>query len=189
MDATPAGAAGQAARGRPARLLPCGGRCLPRAGHARRPKTGPSPVDRARPGSKHHMISDARGTPLAVTLTGGNRNDVTQLIPLTDAVPGVRGRRGRPRFRPDTVYADRAYDHDKYRRLLRHRRITPVIARRGDEHGSGLGVVRWVIERSLGWLHWPRRLRIRWERRADIHDSLLQLTTCLIQHRRTQTFC
>jgi transposase len=135
------------------------------------------------------MISDARGTPLAVSLTGGNRHDVTQLIPLTDAVPRVGGQPGRPRHRPDAIYADRAYDDDKYRSLLRNRRITPVIARRGDDHGTGLGVFRWVIERSLGWLHWPRRLRTRWERRADIHDSLLQLATCLIQHRRAQQFC
>lgn len=135
------------------------------------------------------MISDARGTPLAVTLTGGNRHDVTQLIPLTDAVPAVRGQPGHPRHRPDTVYADRAYDYDKYRNMLRQRRIRPVIAHRGDHHGSGLGTIRWVIERGLGWLHWPRRLRTRWERRADIHDSLLQLTTCLIQHRRLHQFC
>src|SRR5215207_3924551 len=44
--------------------------------------TGPSPVDRARTGSKHHLIVDVHGTPLAVALTGGNRNDVTQLLPL-----------------------------------------------------------------------------------------------------------
>lgn len=56
---------------------------------------GPSPVDRARPGSKHHLIVDRHGTPLAVTLTGGNRHDVTQLVPLLDAVPPVRGLRGR----------------------------------------------------------------------------------------------
>ena len=39
----------------------------------RRPKTGPSPVDRARTGSKHHVITEAHGIPLAVVLTGGNR--------------------------------------------------------------------------------------------------------------------
>lgn len=41
------------------------------------PKTGPSPVDRAKTGSKHHVIADGNGIPLAVSLTGGNRNDVT----------------------------------------------------------------------------------------------------------------
>jgi hypothetical protein len=60
-------------------------------------------VDRGRTGSKHHLITDATGIPLALTLTGGNRNDVTQLIPLLQAVPPVRGKRGRPRHRPDVV--------------------------------------------------------------------------------------
>ena len=63
--------------------------------------TGPSPVDRGRAGSKHHLITDGHGTPLAVLLTGGNRNDVTQLLPLLEAVPPVRGRVGRPRGKPD----------------------------------------------------------------------------------------
>ncbi len=51
-------------------------------------KTGRSPVDRGKTGSKHHVIVEARGIPLAATVTGGNRNDVTQLIP-----PGRRLRR------------------------------------------------------------------------------------------------
>jgi hypothetical protein len=42
--------------------------------------TGPSPVDRGRTGSKHHLIVDPSGIPLAATPTGGNRNDVTQLL-------------------------------------------------------------------------------------------------------------
>lgn len=65
---------------------------------------------------------------MAVTLTGGNRNDVTQLMPLLDAVRPVRGRRGRPRRRPDSVYADRGYGHDKYCGLVRDKGIAPFIA-------------------------------------------------------------
>jgi Transposase DDE domain len=106
----------------------------------RRPRqVGPSPVDRGRPGCKHYLIVEAGGLPLAVTLTGGHRNDITQLIPLVDAVPPIRGRRGRPRRRPRELFADRGYDHDSYRRQLRTRGITPRIARRGVAHGSGLG--------------------------------------------------
>ena len=112
-------------------------------------ETGPSPVDRGRAGSKHHLLTDAHGIPLAWTLTGGNRNDVTQLLPLLDRVPAVAGVRGRPRRRPDRVVADRGYDHDKYRRLLWARGIKPVIARRKTEHGSGLGRHRWVVERTI----------------------------------------
>ena len=89
-----------------------------------------------------------------MSLTGGQRNDVTQLMPLIAAIPPVRGRRGRPRKRPGAVYADRGYDHDKYRWQAREKGITPVIARRGTEHGSDLGVHRWVVEQSIALLHW-----------------------------------
>jgi hypothetical protein len=61
---------------------------------------GPSPVDRARNGSKHHLIVDLHGTPPAVALTGGHRNDVTQLLPLVDGIGAIAGKRGRPRQRP-----------------------------------------------------------------------------------------
>ncbi|HJS96453.1 MAG TPA: IS5 family transposase [Solirubrobacteraceae bacterium] len=148
------------------------------------PQTGPSPVDRARSGSKHHLLTDANGVPLAVTLTGGNRHDSTQLLPLLDAVGGVRGRRGPPRRRPDQLIADRGYDYPSHRRALRRRGIRPVIARRLHAHGSGLGAQRWVIERSLAWLHQYRRLRIRWERSPDIHLAFLTLACALICYRR-----
>ncbi|WP_456340512.1 IS5 family transposase [Streptomyces europaeiscabiei] len=151
----------------------------------RGPKAGPGPVDRARPGSKHHVLTDGQGIPLAVSLTGGNRNDVTQLLPLLDKIPAVAGVVGRPRRRPDALLADR----DKYRRLLWRRGIRPVIARRGEEHGSGLGVFRYVVERTIAWLHGFRRLRIRWERRDDIHEAFLGLATCLITHRHVQRLC
>ncbi len=117
---------------------------------------------------------------MAVTLTGGNRNDVTQLLPLIDAIPPIRGIRGRPRRRPRKLYADRGYDHDSYRRQVRARGITPVIARRGVAHGSGLGRLRWVVERTFAWLHAFKRLRVRYERRADIHEALLSLACSAI---------
>jgi len=77
------------------------------------------------------VITDGHGIPLAATLTGGNRHGVTQLLPLIEAIPPIRGRRGRPRRRPVKVLADSAYDHDKYRALVQAKGIRPVIARRG----------------------------------------------------------
>jgi transposase len=162
-------------------------RLQPRAGEKGGSETGPSPVDRARSGSKHHLLVDASGIPLAWTLTGGNRNDVTQLIPLLDAVPHVRGAVGRPRRRPERLSADRGYDHDKYRRLLRRRGIAPEIARRQTEHGSGLGRYRWVVERSFAWLHNFKRLLVRYERRADMHRAFLGLACCLVCYRRLRS--
>ena len=126
------------------------------------------------------MTSDANGLPLAVRLTGANVPDVTQLQPLVEAIPPVRGKRGRPRRRPEVVQGDRGYDSEPHRRWLRKRRIRPLLARRNTPNGSGLGKTRWVVERTLSWLHQFRRLRIRWERRDDIHYAFLMIGCSLI---------
>jgi transposase len=143
-------------------------------------QTGPNPTDRRKKGSKHHLATDAEGIPLATKLTGANRHDVTQLIPLIDAIPAVCGRRGRPRRRPGRAQADRADDSEEKRQELRRRGIKPVLARRNTEHGSGLGVYRWFVERTLSWAHQFRRLAIRWDPLPEIQSAWLSLACCLI---------
>jgi transposase len=138
-------------------------------------------------GAKHHLIVDARGLPLAWSATAANRHDVTQMVTLLDRIPAVAGRPGAPRHRPAMIVADRGYDFDKYRRLLRERGIRHRIARRQTEHGSGLGRWRWVVERTFAWLHAFKRLAIRYERRGDIHAGLLGLACCIICQRRLHT--
>jgi len=107
-------------------------------------------------------------------------------LPLLNAVPPLRGRVGAPLRRPRRLLADRGYDHDRCRRALRSRGITPLIGRRGSGHGSGLGRQRWVVERSFAWLHGFRRLLVRYDRRADMHEAFLSLACCLICFRRLQ---
>jgi transposase len=165
-------------------LVNLGGRRQPRPCPFGGLHTGPSPVDRARSGSKHHLITDSNGIPLAISLTGGNRNDVTQLLPLVDGVGPVTGKPGRPRRRAERVLADRGYDHDKYRRECRRRGVKPVIARRSTVHGSGLGKERWVVERTFAWLHNLRRLRIRYERDPELHMAFMLLGCAVVCQRR-----
>jgi transposase len=119
---------------------------------------------------------------MAVRLTGANRHDVTQLLPLVDDVPPVAGKRGHPRRRFQRTQGDRAYDSEPHRRELRRRKTQPVLARRRTPNGSGLGVYRWVVERTESWLHQNRRLKIRYERRPDIHRAFLKLGCVLICH-------
>jgi transposase len=103
------------------------------------------------------------------------------------AAPHVGCPGARPRGRSyRSVIADRGYDHDRYRRELWRRGMKPVIARRSTDHGSGLGRVRWMVERTFAWLHNFRRLRIRWERDASMHRALLSLGCALICWRRLQ---
>lgn len=153
-------------------------------------KTGKNPTDRRKPGSKHHILVDANGIPLADTLTGANRHDVTQLLPLVDGVPDVKGKVGAPKKRPAELYADRAYDSEPHRNELCQQGITPHLAKRNTEHGSGLGIYRWVSERTLGWLHNFRRLRVRFDRTASIHKAFVKIAESLICFRQLKTqFC
>ncbi len=58
--------------------------------------------------------------------------------------------------------------------------IATQIARRGEPHGSGLDKTRWVVERTFAWLHNFRRLRIRFERLADVHEAFMKIAACII---------
>jgi transposase len=118
---------------------------------------------------------------------GGNRNDITQMLPLVDAIPPVRGHRGRPRRRPRQLYGDRAYHSREGRKELRRSGIQAKIAWPRSGHGSGLGKQRWVVERTIAWLHQYRRLRVRYERRDDIHEALLAIGCSLICLKLLQT--
>lgn len=112
---------------------------------------------------------------------------MTQLLPLVDAIPPIAGKRGRPRRKPVLVQADRGYDSQPHRDTLAARGIGTQIARRHTEHGSGLGVTRWVIERTIAWLHQFRRLRVRYERLPEIHEAFLKLGCSMICWRTLVT--
>jgi len=130
--------------------------------------------DRAKLGSKRHLICDGRGIPLAIQLTGANRHDSQHALTLVDAIPLRQRGRGRPRHRPNCVFGDRGYDAESIRQGLPGRGILPLLAMRNTEHGSGLGRWRWVVERTFAWLNQFRRLRVRYEKRADIHELRLE---------------
>src|ERR1700709_968512 len=153
-------------------------------------KTGPNPTDRRKLGSKHHIIVDAQGIPLAVILTGANRHDVTQLDPLVEAIPPIRGKRGRPLRKPKIVQGDRGYSSEEHRQRFRKRGITPQLAKLRSPHGSGLGKTRWPVERTIAWLHSYRRLKMRYEKYAHIHEAFLTLAcalTCWTRLKNMQT--
>lgn len=148
--------------------------------------TGKNPTDRGKHGVKHHTLVDGHGTPMSSTVTGANCADITQLVPLLEAVPAVRGKVGHPRRHFAAVYGDRAYDSEPHRRRLRARGTIPYLAKRGTPHGSGLGVVRWVVERTQAWKLGFRKLRLNTERFAEVHQALDTLANALICWRMLQ---
>jgi IS5 family transposase len=135
-------------------------------------------------------VVDREGIPLSVTHTAANVHDSKVLEEAVDAISPIRKpRRGRPRKRPNKLHADKAYDFPRCREALRKRGITPRIARRGVESSEKLGRYRWVVERTLSWMNRFRRLKVRYERRDDIHQAFLDLGCALICWRYLQRLC
>jgi transposase len=128
-------------------------------------------------------LTDAGGVPLAVQVAAANTHDVRTAVPLVLDAPTVPGKPGRPKQKPDTLLADKGFDSGPLRGILRCLGIRPRIPRRG--HGErGLGRFRWVVERTLSWLHQFRRLRIRWDRKQTNHQAFLDLAAAVICYRR-----
>lgn len=124
-----------------------------------------------------------------VGLSARNESPAQASFPLAIAAVELRPVRGRSSAGFEPAHADvrrSRLDFDNYRRPLWKRGIEPLIARRGVAHGSGMGKTRWVVERTFAWLHQFKRLRLRYERRADLHHGLLQLACCIICLRRLQ---
>ena len=145
--------------------------------------TGPNPTDRGKTGTKHTLLVDGNGVPLALRTTGANASDQNQLAPIIVEFPRVKGKPGRPKERPDAAFADRGYDSEANRLILWWLGIEPFIAKRNTEHGSGLGKIRWVVERTNAWLKGLKRMRVRWDRLAVIQEAWNTLAMSVICFR------
>jgi transposase len=126
--------------------------------------TGPSPVDRGKKGTKYTLLVDRDGVPLVIRAVPANRSDQLEILPAVTMFPVVGGKPGRPRELPDELYADAGFDCEATRNILRWLGIEPHIRYRNGEHGSHLGRVRWVVERTISWIKGLRRMRVRYDR-------------------------
>ena len=139
-------------------------------------ETGKTPTDCGKPGTKRHLVVDAHGIPLAVPVSAANVHDAKLVLATVDAVAPIRAKtRGGPRRRPPKLHADKGDDDRHLRRAPRTRRSIPRIARGGVEPKNRLGRDRWVVERTRSWPNRFRRLKTRYEHRADIHPVFLRL--------------
>jgi transposase len=141
--------------------------------------------------SKIHLAVDGRGRPLSILVTPGQAGDNPQLVALLETIC-VRGRRGRPRKRPDRVIADKAYDHPTTRALLRRRGIhatIPLKARparyrprqgRPPRFDHDIYKNRNVVERCFNRLKQWRDLATRYAKRATLYRAALTIAAIMI---------
>lgn len=143
-------------------------------------ESGKNPTDRGRPGVKQHAMVDGQGIPLAGDVTSANTPEIKELLPLVDSAGPLEEETGEPHHRPEELYADRAYDSEPHREELRERGIDPKLPKRKTAHGSGLGKVRWVVERFFSWLHGFRKLRFVTEKTQEMQFAFFNLAMALI---------
>ena len=137
---------------------------------------------------KRHVLTDGRGVPLAVRITGANVHDKWLVAEVLDAVVLCAPRGPR---RPTHLCLDKGYDYADAEAAVRRRGIIPHIRRRGEP--PLLGCVRgkprrWVVERTNSWHNRFRGLLVRWERIAAHYLAMLQLACGLIAYQQAHGF-
>lgn len=128
------------------------------------------------------------GVPLLLVCTPANVRDDVPFVEMLDALPPVKHGPGpgAPRYKPRAVVGDAAYGHDHIVAQVVERRVLPVLAPRNKagrpriEHGSGLGRVRYVVERSIAWLGNFRRIALCYERTGAAWQAFNELACCVI---------
>ena len=145
--------------------------------------TGPSPVDRRKKGTKFTLLVDRNGVPLVMHVAPANSSDHREILSTVVDFPAIGGKPGRPRTRPGALYGDAGYDSDPTRQILHWLGIQPHIRYRSEEHGSHLGRIRWVVERTISWIKGLRRMRVRYDRSEITIDGWAAIAQAVVCFR------
>ncbi|WWQ69530.1 IS5 family transposase (plasmid) [Streptomyces sp. Q6] len=173
-------------------------------GAARRSEPDDHALGRSRGGlsTKVHLASDNRARPLALYVTAGQAGDAPAFEAVMARIRVPRRGLGRPRTRPETVLADRAYSSRAIRSHLRRRGIRAVIPQPADQVGHRLRrgraggrppgfdaeayKQRNTVERCISRLKQWRGLAMRTDKLALAYEAAVHLAAILIWSRSTQ---
>ena len=145
--------------------------------------TGPSPVDRAKSGTKRSGLSDGRGAPLAVVVAGAKAPDKTLALETVDSTAVERPEK--VVYRLHHLSLDAGYNYDDViagvleRDYILHLR-PPASAEIEVAPEKQYPARRWVVERTHAWHNKFRRLLVRWEKKLDHYYAMIDLASVLI---------
>jgi transposase len=146
--------------------------------------TGKNPTDRAKLGSKIHILVDQRGAPLAIHVSGANQHDKWSVAHLVFHIVVKR-----PTIEQHFC-GDKGYDYDDVFEVVLGQGYVPHIKHRRlkNEPPDPYPVPgelryparRWVVERTLSWLAKRRSLRTRWCKKSSNWLAFVQLACASI---------
>jgi transposase len=141
--------------------------------------TGKNPTDRGKLGTKRSILTDRRGVPLGVKVSGANTHDIKLLKATFDSIP-IHRPQPTP-HRHQHVCLDKGYDSKDVRKFLKRRHYQPHVKSRGQEEverkkNPRFKARRWVVERTHSWINRFRRLLIRWEKKSENYLAMLQFS-------------
>lgn len=147
--------------------------------------TGKNPTDRAKIGTKRSLLTDGRGVPLGLEVSGANTHDKRLVEATLESIP-IECPTGW--FYLPHLCLDKGYDYPDVRALVETYGYTAHIPVRGQVHSArrrlpGYRSRRWVVERTHSWMNRFRRLLIRWEKKVANYKAFLHLACAWITYR------
>jgi len=118
-------------------------------------------------------------------VTAANHHDVTQLVPVLDAMVVPRPEVA-PRARQH-LCADAGFRGPAARQDMLNRQYTPHVRPRREEHtprAQGKRARRWVVEVAHSWFTRFRKLLVRYEKMHRSYLALTMLAAAIISFRR-----
>ena len=142
--------------------------------------TGANPTDRGKSGTKRHVLTDQKGIPLSVSITGANTHDMKAATDTLDTVIVKRP------LCKQNLCLDKGYDFPEIERETIKRKYIPHIRHKGEERLIKLrySARRWVVERTNSWHNRFRKLLVRYEKKSENYLALVCLACCIIVYTR-----
>src|SRR5436190_1254731 len=149
-------------------------------------KTGNSPVDRSKKGTKRSVLAEAAGVPVAVAADGANRRDMKMVRETLENI--VADRPEPTRRKPQGLCLDKDYDYAEVYELLAEFKFTAHTRRRGVDYqqvkrSARKKARRWVVERTHSWMNRFRGILIRWAKKPDNYLAQLHFVCAFITLR------
>ncbi|GAA2767595.1 IS5 family transposase [Streptomyces paradoxus] len=146
--------------------------------------------------TKLHLSADGRCRPLSLVVTPGQRAECTQFKPVLEKIRVPRLGTGRPRKKPDSLAADKAYSNGPCREYLRRRGIRHTIPEKTDSQAArqckgsrggrppGFDEERYkkrnTVERAINRLKQSRAIATRYDKRGYVFLGIVTAAAVVI---------